>query len=106
MIDDGIDVFSYTSIDPWVQLGDHAPLDSVLNALDFFSKRNLINIANYESDSEIKHSSVEVEVVRSKIYNSLIFGYGMIIDSLIENSILYCREIIRNETIINKILVG
>ena len=105
MIDDGINVFSYTSIEPWVQLGDHAPLDSVLNALDFFLKRNGGNVATYQSDSEIKRSSVEVEVIGSKIYNSLIFGYGMVIDSLIENSIIYCSKIIRDKTIINKILV-
>jgi hypothetical protein len=104
MIDDNIDVFSYISTEPWVQLGDHAPLDSVLNALDFFLEYNEGDIANYHS--EIKRSSVEVEVVGSKIYNSLIFGYGMVIDSLIENSVLYCRGIIRGKIIANQILVG
>ena len=106
MIDDDIDVFSYTSTEPWVQLGDHAPLDSVLNALDFFLEHKGGNVATYQSDSEIKHSSVEVEAVGSKIYNSLIFGCGMVINSLIENSILYCREDIRDKSIINKILVN
>lgn len=104
MIDDDIDVFSYISTEPWVQLGDHAPLDSVLNALDFFLEYNEGDIANYHS--EIKRSSVEVEVVGSKIYNSLIFGYGMVIDSLIENSVLYCRGIIRGKIITNQISVG
>jgi bifunctional UDP-N-acetylglucosamine pyrophosphorylase/glucosamine-1-phosphate N-acetyltransferase len=106
MIDDGVDVFSHTSMKPWIQLGDHAPLESVLKALDFFLKRKGRNVSTYQSDSEIKHSSVEVEVVGSKIYNSLIFGCGMVIDSLIENSILYCRETISGKTIINKILVS
>ncbi len=105
MIDDNIDVFSYTSMEPWVQLGDHAPLDSVLNALNFFHEhRDGGTVATYQSDSEIKRSSVEVEVVGSKIYNSLIFGCGMVIDSLIENSVLYCHKIIRGETITNKIV--
>ena len=90
----------------FVLQGDHAPLDSVLNALDFFRERNEKNFTTYQSDSEIKRSSVEVEVVGSKINNSLIFGHGMVVDSLIENSILYCRKIIRGETVINKILVG
>lgn len=106
MIDDDIDVLSYTSMEPWVQLGDHAPLDSVLNALDFFLEHNRGNVVTYQSDSEIKRSSVEVEVVGSKIYNSLIFGYGVVVDSLIENSIVYCRKTIRGKTIINKIVVG
>ncbi|HIE29100.1 TPA: hypothetical protein EYP66_17645 [Candidatus Poribacteria bacterium] len=102
MIDDDIDVFSYTSTEPWVQLGDHAPLDSVLNALDFFLEHNGGDVANYHS--EIKRSSVEVEVVGSKISNSLIFGNGKVIDSLIENSVLYCHGIIRGKIITNQIL--
>jgi len=105
MVNDGIDVQTYTSQEHWIQLGDHAPLESVLSALKFFvSGQEQRTDSLLSQTPNIECSSVDVETIGSKIFNSLVFGKGKIIDSVIENSLLYCRNTIRNQTIVNRIL--
>jgi len=104
MVNDGIDVQTYASQEHWIELGDHMPLESVLSALKFFGNGQEQRTGILSQTSDIECSSVTVETSGSKISNSLVFGKGKIIDSVIENSLLYCRNTIRNQTIVNRIL--
>jgi len=104
MINDGISVAAYTSDDPWIELGDHEPLESVLNAVKFFhnshkSKGN--DILNHDSD--IKDSSVATETIGCEISNSLVFGEGTLTLSTIRNSVVYCGKPISKLKLVNAI---
>lgn len=104
MVNDGISVAAYTSDDPWVELGDHEPLESVLNAVKFFRsshKSKVNNILNHDSD--IKDSSVATETIGCEISNSLVFGKGMLTLSKIRNSIVYCGKPVSKLRVVNKI---
>ena len=100
MINDGICVQAYTSQEPWIELGDHAPLESVLNALNFFRDSHNPKVAH---DSSIECSSVSVETISCEISNSLVFGEGTLIDSKIQNSVVYCSKTVSKVKVINAI---
>jgi len=115
MINDGICVQTYISHEPWIELGDHAPLESVLNALKFFRdfhNPKVNHIPNHERplrlstsfrDSSIECSSVSVETIGCEISNSLVFGEGTLIDSKIQNSVVYCGRTVSKVKVINAI---
>jgi NDP-sugar pyrophosphorylase family protein len=104
MINDGISVRGYISDDPWVELGDHAPLESVLNALKFFReshKPKANDMLNH--DSKIRNSSVAVETSDCDISNSLIFGEGILTLSQIQDSVVYCGKPVSKVKVTNAI---
>ena len=112
MINDGICVQAYTSCEPWIELGDHAPLESVLTALNFF--RDFYNtkveyVPNQDSSPALEQSegiecsSVLVEAIRCEISNSLVFGEGTLINSRIQNSVVYCNKTVSRVKVINAI---
>ena len=104
MINNGVCVQAYTSHEPWIELGDHAPLESVLSALIFlrdFHNPKVDGIPN--QDSSIECSSVSVETIGCEISNSLVFGEGTLIDSKIQNSVVYCGKTVSKVKVINAI---
>ena len=104
MINDGVCVQAYTSHEPWIELGDHAPLESVLSALKFFRDFHNPKVDGIPNqDSSIKCSSVSVETIGCEISNSLIFGEGTLIDSKIQNSVVYCSKTVSKVKVINAI---
>lgn len=106
MINDGVCVQAYTSHEPWIELGDHAPLESVLNALKFFLSFHNPKVNHIPNqDSTIECSSVSVETIGCEISNSLIFGEGTLIDSKIQNSVVYCSKTVSKVKVINAIRV-
>lgn len=94
MIEDGIEVKAYISHEPWVEIGDHAPLQSTLNALKFLHR-----LIGGRGDP----SSVSLKTANCDISNSLLFGEGTLIESRIRNSVVYCDKTISGVTVINSI---
>ena len=104
MINDGVCVQAYTSHEPWIQLGDHEPLESVLNALTFFLSFHNPKVSHTPNrDSIIERSSVSVETIGCEISNSLVFGEGTLILSKIQNSVVYCSKTVSKVKVINAI---
>lgn len=92
LIDEGTDVKAYLTNESWIQLGDHAPLESVLKGLKFFKDGDSFINASIASD---------IEVENSNIVNSLIFGSGKIESSKIENSVVYLNGAIEGKDMAN-----
>lgn len=63
LIGDGVDVRAHLTHEPWIELGDHAPLESILKALEFFRSKKDLEDNSIASDIKLKNS---------KINNSLI----------------------------------
>jgi len=104
MINDGVCVQAYTSHEPWIELGDHAPLESVLSALKFFRDFHNLKVNCFPNqDSNIECSSVSVEMIGCEISNSLVFGEGTLINSRIQNSVVYCNKTVSRVKVINAI---
>jgi len=94
LIGNGTDVAAYLTYEPWIELGDHEPLKSVLKALQFFREKE-----------GLKDSSIgsQIEVENSKIENSLVFGSGKITGSRIENSAIYLKGNLENQNLADRI---
>lgn len=97
MIDSGVYVSAYLSEGPWIELGDHEPLESVLKAIAFLQKK----------EEELEDSSIasEIDTQHCSIKNSLIFGEGRIIESRISNSVVYLNGVFKNQHVANEIVV-
>jgi NDP-sugar pyrophosphorylase family protein len=131
LIDHGVDVKAHLTYEPWIELGDHAPLESVLKALTFFREKSCQIASKGEqkssitslgfgesvgaasqsaracSDPRVRGNSrdCEIETGSSKIVNSLIFGNGRIIRSRIENSVVYLKGVVEDREITDRIVV-
>ena len=94
LISNGVDILAHRTYEPWIELGDHAPLESVLKALEFLGRKSGLG------DSSV---APEVEIENSKIKNSLLFGSGKIIESRIENCVIYLRGTVEDQDVVDRI---
>ena len=103
----GYRVFAYKSSYPWIQIGDHTRIMSLINVNDYFLNRARIN--NYIEDSFIHNSRLfKTSVIKSKIINSelshcIVYEGAEIISSSLKNCVINEGIRLRNVRGENKI---
>jgi len=93
------------SDEPWIQLGDHAARQSVLDACHFFLRQQGRVYYGEGKNCQIYGSSLEVTAENCHIVNSVVFGRGKLLNSRVESSVVLCRWNTENVDLKGEIII-